>query len=398
MTLFSRPNSALAYCLILLISYFLAGCSSDEKKEEPAELEDFSEELSIKRLWRSSVGSGFDDNYLFLQPVFTADYIYAIDFNGELSLFNKTDGDDIWEYDLNELVSAGLGFDGKNLYYATLNGELVALGLTPAAVLANDKSAEPVKELWRAPLSSEAVAPPQSNGRIVVVQTVDGRVAAFDVNTGASNWVYQSNEPVLSLRGTATPFINEEVTVTGFANGELVQLDNTTGTPFWQHSVALPQGRTELERLVDIDGKVGFLDRALYSAAYQGNMQAIDLYSGQELWSKSGSSYVQVEQDFALVYIAASNGDVIALDRITRSEAWVQPALKYRRLTPVISFGSVVAVGDFEGYLHFLSKSDGRFVGRVRVDSDGLRVPMHVDGSTLYVFGNGGTLAAYSIE
>lgn len=392
---FGLLNKHLTSCLVMLSVFIFVGCSSDDKKEEPADLEDITETLSVSEVWSRTIGDGYDSHYLFLEPVFTADTIYAVDVEGELSLLDKLTGKVKWETDLDEMVSGGLGYDGDSLYYSTFNGQLVALGFNAEFEKENSK---PVKERWRMSLSSEAVAPPQSNGSIVVVQTVDGRVSAFDKSTGSSLWVYQSNEPVLSLRGTATPFINEDVTITGFANGELVELDNSTGAPFWQRAVGLPQGRTELERLVDIDGQVGLLDKTLYSAAYQGDVQAIDLYTGQELWSKSGSSYVGTGVDFSAVYLAASNGDLIALDRVTRSELWVQSALKYRRLSMPIAIGSVVATGDFEGYLHFLSKTDGRFVARVRVDSDGLRVPMHVDGNILYVFGNGGVLAAYSVE
>jgi outer membrane protein assembly factor BamB len=393
------------YCLfaVLFIPGLLVGCGSDAKKEEPAELQDIKQEMRVSELWSRGIGSGYDGQYLFLQPVFTGNGIYAIDVEGELYSLDKSTGKVLWKHDLGESVSGGLGYDESALYYATFNGDLVALSLRSISVgsdslKSSDADGAPVLESWRAPLSSEAIAPPQSNGRLVVVQTVDGRVAAFDKKSGKPAWVYQSNAPVLSLRGTATPLINDDVTVTGFANGELVQLDNASGIPFWQHSVAIPQGRTELERLVDIDGRVGFLDRMLYSASYQGNVQAVDLYSGQELWSKSASSYVDAGVDFSSVYLAASNGDVIALDRITRSEVWTQPALKYRRLTAPAVIGSVVAVGDFEGYLHILSKSDGRFVARIRVDSDGLRVPMHVEGNVVYIFGNSGQLAAYSVE
>lgn len=380
--------------LVMLFGVLVAGCSSDENKEEPAELEDIEQVISVNELWSSQVGDGYDDQYLFLQPVFTSDLIYAVDVYGELVAVNKQSGKTLWDVDLDERVSGALGFDGLNLYYATYNGELVSLDINRDS----SNSSEPVKEKWRSSLSSEAIAPPQSNDKIVVVQTVDGRVAAFDKKSGERLWVYQSSAPVLSLRGTATPYVTDEITITGFANGELIALDNTNGTPHWQKAVSLAQGRTELERLVDVDGSVSSMENMLYATSFQGDIKAIEAISGKELWSKSASSYVSAENDFGSVYISQSNGNVVALDRANRSESWKQASLSYRRLTAPIAVDSLIAVGDFEGYLHFLSKTDGKIVGRIRVDSDGLRAPMYVDESTLFVFGNGGVLAAYTIE
>ena len=370
---------------IMTMGLLTAGCSSDEDKEEPMELESFDEQIDVSRVWKESIGSGSDDQYLKLTPIILGSSIYAIDHNGLLVAIDKVNGDELWEAEYDEPVSGGLGGDHSQLYFATYQGEVVAV------------DREGGMEKWRVLLTSEVLAPPTSNGRLVVVQSIDGKVVGLSAADGELLWRYDSNAPVLSIRGTASPLIGDDFTVVGFANGELIAFNNATGAPAWSVNVGIAKGRTELERLVDIDGQPVVKDDVVYSVSYQGKFSAIHLPTGKEIWSKQQSSYRGVGLGFGNVYIAASDDVVVAYNLATRSEVWRQENLKFRQLTAPRSFGSMTVVADFEGYIHFLSQIDGRFMGRVQLDSDGIRAPMLIDGDMLYIFSNSGDLAAYKI-
>ena len=370
---------------IMTMGLLTAGCSSDEDKEEPMELESFDEQIDVSRVWKESIGSGSDDQYLKLTPIILGTAIYAIDHNGLLVAIDKVNGDELWETEYDEPVSGGLGGDHSQLYFATYQGEVVAV------------DREGGMEKWRVLLTSEVLAPPTSNGRLVVVQSIDGKVVGLSAADGELLWRYDSNAPVLSIRGTASPLIGDDFTVVGFANGELIAFNNATGAPAWSVNVGIAKGRTELERLVDIDGQPVVKDDVVYSVSYQGKFSAIHLPTGKEIWSKQQSSYRGVGLGFGNVYIAASDDVVVAYNLATRSEVWRQENLKFRQLTAPRSFGSMTVVADFEGYIHFLSQIDGRFMGRVQLDSDGIRAPMLIDGDMLYIFSNSGDLAAYKI-
>ncbi|UZE97717.1 outer membrane protein assembly factor BamB [Alkalimarinus alittae] len=381
------PNAYKKFLLlfIALSSLLIVGCSSDEIKEEPMELEDFDEEIEIIKVWDESIGNGNEGQYLKLTPIIIGDTIYAIDHSGLLLALNKSDGEELWEVEYEEPVSGALGGDDSQLYFATYHGEVVAVDRKGGM------------EQWRATLTSEVLSPPVSNGRQVVIQSIDGKVVSLNAETGEMMWRYDSNAPVLSIRGTSSPVITDELTLAGFANGELVAFRNITGSPVWNAEIGIPKGRTELERLVDIDGQPIIRDDAVYTVSYQGKLSAIHLPTGKEIWSKQQSSYTGVDLGFGNVYVSTASGVVVAYNQATRTEVWSQENLKFRQLTAPKAFGSTTVVADFEGYVHFLSQIDGRFMGRVHLDSDGVRAPMLISDDMLFIYSNSGDLAAYKI-
>ncbi|ARU56550.1 YfgL-like phosphoquinolipoprotein kinase [Oleiphilus messinensis] len=390
---------------LILITGLISACSSDDVKEAPAELEDFIERVKIVEVWDKSIGEGTDGRYLFLKPAIYGDTLYVADTEGLLLAIDKKTGETKWQHKLLEDVSGGVTADDENLYYSTFNGDVVALrraslAETEAGIFSGwwTEKPAPVEELWRQKLTSEALAAPQVNQRLVVVQTIDGKVTAFGKETGELSWRFESDEPVLSLRGTASPFVDDQLTVTGFANGELVALENSTGAPVWRTQVGVPSGRTELERLVDVDGKVLRYEQLMFSAAFNSNLKALDYFSGREFWSRALSSSKSVSNGYLSVYASTGEGRILSIDRNTKSVIWEQKKLAYRRLTSPVVFDGSVLVADFEGYIHALSQTDGSIIGRTEIDSDGIRTDMFVDDGVLYVYGNGGTLAALTLE
>ena len=204
--------------------------------------------------------------------------------------------------------------------------------------------------------------------------------------------------PVLTLRGSCNPLLNGDVVYVGFANGRVLAFEVETGGIIWEARVAISQGRSEIERVVDIDGTMTLLGDELFVASYQGRIMAINTTDGRRLWQNNVSSFSGVSQGFGNVYVADEDGTVTAYQRNGQGERWQQTALAYRGLSRPTPVGSYLAVGDREGYVHFLSQVDGQMAGRVEADDDGVRADMVAEDNIIYVYGNSGDLIAYEIK
>ena len=379
--------------LLIVMMFSLFGCSTisgwfssdDDDATAPAELTDIDETVDIDKLWSTGVGNGQGDGFYRLRPVIGGETIYAASADGEVAAVNRNDGDALWEVELDTALSGGVGVYGDGLLLGSSEGLVVKLDANSGA------------RLWATPLRGEILSAPQSNGRVVVAQTYDGKLQGLDFTSGSLLWTFDSNVPVLTIRGTSTPIVDNDVVYAGFANGRVLALDMQTGGVLWEVRVAISQGRSEIERIVDVDGTMELAGGLLYAASYQGSVVAIDVKSGRKIWQQKVSSFSGVSQGFGNVYVADEDGTLTAYLRNGHGVRWTQPALAYRELSRPTPVGSYVAVADLEGYAHVLSQVDGEFVGRVKVDGDGVRADMLSDGNVLYVFGNSGDLVAYEI-
>lgn len=364
----------------------LGGCSSDDTFEQPSPLPDFKAKVELQSVWDESIGDGDKEQLLFLKPYITDKTVYAVSADGELEALTADKGDEIWDRDLDTPIIAGVGADDNQLYVVTQSAQLLAL------------SRKDGKELWHQDLPDEVLAAPQSNGTNVILQTIDGKVLALSAKDGKQRWEYDSVVPVLSFRGTAQPYVDNDVVLAALANGDLVALDANNGTVLWQYAVGVPNGRTELERLVDVDGSPIVKDGNVYVVGYQGKVAQLALQTGQELWSQTASSLESPELGLGNLYLSSADGQVEAYNLYSKAKVWTQSKLKWRRLTAPVTVGGYILVGDYEGYLHVLSQLDGTIVGRKEVDDDGLRVSVVPKNGLIYVYGNGGELVAYRLH
>lgn len=377
----------LSRCLILgLSAAVMVGCSSSKKELPPAELEKFNAEVELDRIWKRNVGVGQGDLYNNLTPALDGLTLYAADAKGRVVALERETGKEKWEVKLKEPLSGAVGAGGGLVLVGTLDGQVITLDEADGS------------EKWRAQVSSEVLAAPQTNGDVVVVQTQDDKLVGLDISNGERRWIYESTLPVLTVRGHSEPVVDVRQVFAGLASGKVVALSAETGIPMWEQRIAQPTGRSELERMVDIDGRLLLDDQTLYVVSYQGNVAALDAQSGRPLWQHAASSYVGPGAGFGSVYISEADGTVQALDAGSATELWSTEALARRQLTAPVAFSNFVAVGDFEGYLHLLGQTDGRMAGRVRVDGDGLRAAPLTVGDLLFVYGNSGDLAAYKLK
>jgi outer membrane protein assembly factor BamB len=247
-------------------------------------------------------------------------------------------------------------------------------------------------------VTSEVLSPPQVEGGLVVAQSIDGRLAAFDVLDGARRWLYSTSIPSLTLRGSSTPIINGDVVIAGFANGRVSILDRQRGLVHLDRRVGVSQGKSDLDRLVDIDGPMVLSGGTLYVVSYQGSLMSLDVATGRVNWAQDASSTAGVGMGFGTVYVAESNGRVVAIDAGNGKLLWETAALKFRELTTPAVIRSYVALGDLDGYVHLIAQADGRFVGREKVTRGALKSPMVVDESRLYIMTESGKLLVYELR
>jgi len=380
--------------LALAVLVGLSGCETigewfddeDYDPTAPVELTDINETVVLDKRWSRSVGNGQGDGLYRLNPLLADGVIYAVSEEGELAAFDADSGKLRWENELEIPISGGVGKYRDSLLLGGADGLVMRL------------SAEDGSEIWRQPVTGEVLAAPQSNGQVVVAQAYDGKLMAFDYETGDKLWTFSNDVPVLTLRGTSTPIIYNDFVIAGFADGKVIAVSLDSGSVVWEARVAIAQGRSEIERIVDIDGTMAVQGAELYVASYQGRIVALEMRAGRKLWQRNVSAVSGVSVGFGNVYVADEDGTVSAFLRNGQSIRWQNIELGYRELSRPTPIGSYVAVVDFEGYLHLLSQVDGVIVGRDRPDSDGARADMIAKGNILYVYGNSGELIAYDIE
>lgn len=372
---------------VLALAVMAVGCSSNSKKElPPAELPDIQEEVRLDAQWSRSIGDGQGELYNLLTPAADGERLFAASADGEVVAMDRLTGKEFWEVELDLPISGGVGAGYGLVMVGTLKGEVIALDASNG------------EEKWRARVTSEVLSAPATNGDVVVVQTQDDRLIAFDASTGEQRWIYENSPAVLTLRGTSSPVMTNRLVMAGLSTGKVLALDASRGIPVWEQRVAVPQGRSELERVVDIDGNLLLSGGTLYVVTYQGKVAAIDVDSGRPLWNRDASSYSGLAQGFGSVYVSQSAGAVEGVDERSNSALWNNDALARRQLSAPEVFSSYVAVGDFEGYLHLLSQVDGHFVGREKIDGDGVRARPLVIGDWIYVYGNSGKLVGLTIR
>lgn len=374
--------------LPLLLLVLSAGCSwfgGSSNALRPAELQTIAAPVEVRQLWETRVGSGVGEQYLRLLPALADGRLYAASHDGTVMALEALTGQRLWETDIKLSISGGVGLSDNGLILVgTDKGQVVALRQS------NGETA------WQATVSSEVLAPPRGVRGIVVVRSADGKFTGLDATSGERRWVSSHALPALSLRGNSAPIVVQNLVIAGLETGKLLVLSLDKGLPLTERTIAPPRGRTEIERLIDIDSEPKVFGDTLYLVAYRGSVAAIDMRSGNAIWHRDLSSYAGLDVDAQRVYVSDDTDTVLALDRRDGNTAWQQGALNHRRLTAPAATEDYLVVGDFEGYLHWLTNSDGRIVGRVRAaGKGGIIAPPMVAGNTVFVYGKNGVLSAY---
>jgi outer membrane protein assembly factor BamB len=381
---FINMQTILRALLLAMVTVLVIACGDTDNTEPPAELVEFEPALQVERLWQVNTGDGAGQLYLKLSPLITDDKIVVTDRHGEVAAYELESGKRLWKTELDMPVSGGVGGDADHLVVTGTNGHVVMLDAGG-------------KVIWSVDASSEVLAPAQIAAGLVVIRSVDGRISALRLKDGSEQWSFKRDVPALSLRGNSVPIITQGYIFAGLDNGRLVTLDLLSGKTIFDIAIATPSGRSELERLVDIDGHSVIEGDTLYMASYQGKVISLDVRRGQLNWSRPFSSFSGVELAASTLFSADERDHIWAFDASNGATLWKQDKLQARQVTRPVAMGSTVLVADFEGYLHWLSPFDGRFLARVQTDDAGVIVAPQVYNNTAYVLSRDGELSAYRI-
>lgn len=381
--------------LLALTVLALPGCAylnplnwfGDEEINAPTELGDFDREVEISRLWSVKVGNGQGKNYTEITPAIDGGVIYAASENGNVVAVELATGNVLWRYKIEDVITGGLGAGEGLVMFGTESAEVVALDQGSGELL------------WVSAVSSEVLSAPQTDGDVAVAQTVDGKLVALDVSDGTQRWTYETTLPALTLRGTSRPvFTQAGSVVAGFSNGTLVSVNAADGVWLWEERVAVPEGRYDIDRVIDVDGDLLLDGARILAASYQGNLMAFDIATGRIVWGIEASSYHGIDRGFGNLYYVDDSSHVVAIRDNSEDVVWENFDLRYRAISAPRTINNYVAVADFEGHVHLISQIDGRIVGRYQVNKGGVRANLLENDGTLYVYSNDGSLSALRLQ
>lgn len=389
--------------LLIAGAALLIACSKNKNIDPPAELTDFQSSIQVQRAWKSGVGGGEPKLRLGLGVAVEGERAFAANHEGEVAAFSTTNGKRLWRVTAKGAKQSGPWWKpwGKQVPLPFAGGPgagggLVVVGSTYGDVVAFDAATG--EQRWKTRVNSEILAAPAVDEDLVVVRSVDGRVVGLSATDGSQRWSAEQQVPRLSLRGTAIPVIAGDVVVCGFDNGRVLGLNRRDGTTLWEVTVSPPAGRTELQRLNDIDSAVRVAGDDLYVVSFQGRIARLGRETGQVSWTRELSSYRGLAVDEDAVYISTSDGEVVKIGRRTGVEMWRQKVLAHRRLSAPVVLGTHVVVADYEGYLHFLDVEKGELSARIGSGGEKVSNSPVVVGDEVVVINDEGSLAAFRIR
>ena len=383
--------------LVTALSVTTTGCSTlstvqgwfDSEGEDltaPVELERIDTSVRVKKRWSTSVGDGQGDGFFKITPVLADGVLYVASSEGEVAAIDAEDGDKRWSVSLERPISGGVGYYKDSLYLGGADGSVLQLSADDGSIV------------WEAAVSGEVLAPPVASDDWVIVQTYDGKLLGFESGAQEPTWTYTSDVPVLTLRGTSTPLLIGQNAIAGFADGKVVAVDVDSGNTSWESRIGIPQGGSEIDRIVDIDGVMTVQGIELFVSSYQGRVATLDLRTGRKIWQQNVSSVTGTSVGFGNVYVADVDGTVSAFLRNGQGARWQNIELGYRELSRPTPINSYVATVDLEGYLHVLTQLDGQIVGRSKIASGPARADMISANGRLFILDDDGKLSAFELE
>lgn len=364
----------------------LSACSGPVKKLEPDPLRSIESLQSASVLWSAKAGAGSDRSVVRFAPFVAEDTVFAVNAKGEVSAYDRATGKQIWETGLGSQITAGISGDDQYLYAGSGNGVVYCLNQIDGSLV------------WKTTVSSEVIAAPSAGADYVVVRSIDGKVYGLSKADGQRRWLYTYSVPALSLHGNGRPLVVPDGVLVGLDNGRLVALRAQDGKTFWESTLAGGGGRSEIDKLSDLDADPVVFESSIYAVNYQGVAARISPADGSALWTSNVSSSAGLAVDANMVVVTDEVDTVWAFSSVDGSVLWKQEDLSHRKLTaPVITAQGSVVVGDLKGFLHILSGIDGSMIGRVKAASDEITArPVQRDG-TLYVLDRSGKLAAVEL-
>jgi len=356
--------------------------SSKDKTNEPAKLEELKASMAVRTAWKLDIGKA--KGYQF-SPALAGNTLVVASAEGNIARVEAADGRPMWRIKADSNLTAGVGTDGNVIVVGGAKGVLMAFDMDG-------------KALWKTQLSSEILSSPAVGQGMVVARSIDNRIVGIDAATGEKKWTVQRPSPPLTLRSAPGMLVHDKDVIVAQPAGKLTSFLMATGAPRWDVEVGVARGATELERVTDIGGAPVIFESDVCAVSYQGRVSCFELASGSPRWNRDLSSEVGVAVDQRFVFAADDKGAVHAFARDSGASVWKNDKLAFRALSTPLSYGRAVAVGDYQGYLHFLSREDGSFLARASLDGSAVSGTPLVAGSNLIFQTQNGTVAAIAVE
>ena len=369
---------------LLLMTLVLGGCAGTDNVAPPTALTPIDETLETTKLWSRDTGNGEGGLFQRLQPRVENGKIFVVSQAGEFSAWSEA-GKPLWKTKLKSSATAGV--NGGSGIVAAGREERIVAALSP-----EDGSLR-----WERNLTSVVTALSRVDQGVLVARSGDGYIFGLDADSGKLLWKINRSVPALSIHGQSEPLLAGGAVLVGLDNGRLLLASLKDGRVAWEKVVAIPRGRSEIERMVDIDGSLALKGAIVFVITYHGKVAAIDARNGKTLWMHDASSVTGVTEAGGRVLFSDDNSLVWSLDERTGTPIWKQEALKFRRLTRPVAVGDYLVVGDFEGYLHWLDAATGKIVARDRASHSAILAAPVVEGGRVYVLAADGKLSAWEI-
>lgn len=369
---------------IPLLTGLVSGCATIEHRSEDLQrqplpvLSSPAFEPSVR--WSSKESAGLGNFDAKLKVALTPNMIILADYTGRLFAYDKATGAQRWQVKTDMPISAGPTVSHATVYLGTREGDILAYDVNNGACL------------WKSSVRGEVLAAPTAGKNALFVHALDGAITALHLQDGHPMWRYGLNTPSIVLRQSSSPAVADHNIIVGFSNGKLLSFHPIDGSVNWERQLGEPQGRSDVSRMADISADPVISQGVVYAVSYHGRLAALSLETGSPIWQRTISSYAGLSLSSKMLYVSESDGAVRAMSRGTGDTFWKQTGLGGRRLTKPILWNDVLVVGDDEGYCHFISQQEGTFIGRIRVDSQGIDAAPIVSGDTLVVLGRSGKL------
>jgi outer membrane protein assembly factor BamB len=370
----------IAACCTVLGACSLFSGKDDETK--PAELIPIAAPIKVDNLWSQNLGGDAKGLRLGLVPATNGARVFAASSDGRVYAFDATSGKQQWRTNTDLPLSGGPGVGRDRIALGSSEGDLIVLAIESGEVL------------WQSNIASEILAAPAFSSDRMLVRTGDGRLLAYGLDGGEPLWDVFKRVQGLTLRGNASPVVSGDVVISGFDDGSLLAINLDDGTVKWERTTSERRGRTELDRLADVDGRVAVVGEDVFTAGFQGSASLLSAVSGTPVWRQDMSTAQAVAVDWNRMYLTRDDNAVVALNRSSGVIAWEQPQLENRSVTGPAVAGGYVVVGDFEGYVHFIQAANGEMVGRVKVAGAAIVAQPLVVSDVVYVLATDGSLTA----
>jgi len=376
-----------SFAFLVVITLLSSACSTPDNTIPPAALTKIDDKQYVKKVWSKDVGDGINQNYIKLNPVVIDGFVFTIDLAGEIHKVDIKNGRVAWKFATGLSPFAGLSATKNGLLVTSFNGEVASYQFSDE---------EQLLLQWKVSVNSEIRTQAVTDAEQVFIRSVDGKLTSLNATDGSTRWSVSKRVPALSLTGNSYPVIADDLVLSGSDNGKLIAYARDSGSIVWESSVSVARGRTEIERLIDLDGQFKVSDGVIYISSFQGDLAALTVKTGQLLWTRKFSSFQAIELDSEALYITDDESNIWSIDRRTGSAFWKQDVLHHRKLTAPRLFGDKLIVADLEGYVHWLNKSDGRQLSRISTKSNPYLSQPIVNGSIVIVLDASNQLTALS--